>query len=391
MARDTQQPVFTQVMDIVHRQQFLRCVQRHNGNYRSRTFTCRDQFLCMAFAQMTYRESLRDIESCLRARASQLYRMGIHGHVSRTNLADANERRSSAIYADLAASLVSRARKLYAGDALENDLAETVYAFDSTTIDLCLSLFPWAKFRSTKSGIKLHTLLDLRGSIPAFISITGAGVHDVNALDDLRFEPGAFYIVDRGYLDFARLFQIDRHRAFFVIRPKSNTGFVRHSSTPVADQCGVRSDHIGRLRGKTAFLGYPEKLRMVSYFDPESHRVFRFLTNNFVLPAEIIAKLYKMRWQVELFFKWIKGHLRIKTFFGTSANAVETQIWIAICVYALISIVKRELALESSLHRISQVLSVSAFEKVPLHELLTQQAPEELEIGFQNTLPLWDL
>lgn len=340
---------------------------------------------------MTYRESLRDIESCLRARPQALYRMGILGHVSRSNLADANEARNSSIYVDLAALLIGRARRLYSQDALDVDLAESVYAFDSTTIDLCLSLFPWATFRRTKSGIKLHTLLDLRGSIPAFISITEAKVHDVNALDSIRFEPGAFYVVDRGYLDFTRLYLIEQLRAFFVIRPKSNTGFIRHYSKPVEGEVGVRSDHVGRLRGANAYDAYPEKLRLVSYYDPDSHRPFQFLTNNFTLPASVIAKLYKMRWQVELFFKWIKGHLRIKSFFGTSLNAVESQIWIAISVYALISIVKRELSLDASLHRISQVLSVSAFEQVPLHELLTQPAPKELDTVHPNWLRLWDL
>jgi hypothetical protein len=339
-------------------------------------------------AQLAYRESLRDIEACLRSRKELLYHMGIRGNVSRSTLSDANDVRDWRIYADLAAGLVGKARHLYADEPLGVDLAESVYALDATTIDLCMNLFPWAHFRSTKSAVKMHTLLDLRGSIPTFIDITPGKTGDVHVLDKIDFEPGAFYIMDRGYLDFARLYFIHLGAAFFVIRAKKNLDFIRHRSEAIAPETGVRSDHIGRLGGKVS--AYPENLRRVRFYDEGQSRFLVFLTNNMTLPAQIIAQLYKMRWQVELFFKWIKQHLRIKSFFGTSANAVKTQIWIAISVYVLVAILKKQLELGPSLHRILQVLSVSLFEQAPIPEALTEAHHREGNDGSCNQLTLWD-
>lgn len=359
--------------------------------YKVQDFSCWDQFLCMAFAQLTYRESLRDIEACLRSRGSQLYHLGIRGHVARMNLARANAQRDWRIYADLAQHLIRKARRLYAAEDFGVQLDETVYALDSTTIDLCLSLFRWARFRRTKAAIKLHTLLDLRGPIPSFIEITEGKLHDVNILDELLIEPGAFYIMDRGYLDFARLYIVHQAPAFFVIRAKDNLDFIRHQSLPIIAGTGVRSDQIGKLGGFYSRQDYPERLRRVHFFDIEQRRHLFFLTNHFGLPALIIAQLYKCRWQIELFFKWIKQHLRIHRFYGTSPNAVKTQVWIAICVYVLVAIIRKELRLSQSLHSILQVLSLSTFEKVPLYELLTEGPSNHEVIENHNQLLLFDL
>ncbi len=364
--------VFSQIVEAIHPQQFQRCVERYRGDYKVRAFSCWDQFLCLAFAQLTYRESLRDIEECLGARPDQLYHLGFRGRICRSTLADANETRDWRIYADLAALLIKKARRLYAQEELAVDLPNTVYALDSTTIDLCLSLFPWAGFRRTKAAVKLHTLLDLRGPIPSFVEITDGRCHDVNALDVLVIEPGAFYVMDRGYLDFARLHVLHQAGAYFVIRAKRGLRFVRHCSQPVDRSTGLRSDQFGRLRGFYSRQSFPDKLRVVRFHDAGQDRRFGFLSNHLRLPALSICQLYQMRWQVELFFKWIKQHLRIKRFYGTSPNAVKTQVWSAVCVYVLVAILKKELGLPQSLHSILQVLSVSAFEKVPLHELLTR-------------------
>ena len=388
---NTPPTVFSQLMQWIHPQRFQRYVERYRGMYKVQDFSCWDQFLCMAFAQLTYRESLRDIEACLRSRGSQLYHLGFRGRVARMNLARANAHRDWRIYADLAQHLIRKARPLYIDEDFGVELNQTVYALDSTTIDLCLSLFRWARFRRTKAAIKLHTLLDLRGPIPTFIEITEGKLHDVNILDELIVEPGAFYITDRGYLDFARLFVLHQALAFFVIRAKDNTDFVRYRSLLTDGQEGVRSDHVGRLGGTKSQKDYPELLRRVHFFDAEQQRHLFFLTNHFELTALTIAQLYRCRWQVELFFKWIKQHLRILRFYGTSPNAVKTQIWIAICVYVLAAIIRKELKLPQSLHSILQVLSVSLFEKVPLHELLTESSSNYELIENHNQLLLFDL
>ncbi len=383
--------VFAQVMDWIHPEQFRRCVHRYRGDYKVRKFSCRNQFLAMAFGQLTYRHSLRDIEACLRSRREQLYHMGFRSRVARSTLAEANEQRDWRIYADLAQRLIRKARRLYSDEDLGLQLKDTVYAFDSTTIDLCLSLFPWARFRRRKAAIKLHTLLDLRGAIPTFIGITEGKTHDVRMLDSLFIEPGAFYIMDRGYLDFTRLYVLKQASAYFVIRAKKNLRFVRHFSRAKQPHSGIRTDQIGRLAGYQTRKAYPEKLRRIRYFDSETQRSLVFLTNHFTLPALTISKLYKCRWQVELFFKWIKQHLRIKTFYGTSDNAVKTQIWIAISVYVLIAILKKELKVPHSLHTILQVLSVSAFEKVPIYQLFTRSSSLESDHDSFNQLKLWNL
>jgi DDE family transposase/uncharacterized protein DUF4372 len=345
----------------------------------------------MAFAQLTYRESLRDIEACLSARSDQLYHLGFRSPIHRSTLADANESRDWRIYADLAQLLIKRARALYASQGLEVELTETVYALDSTTIDLCLNLFPWARFRRTKGAIKLHTLLDLRGPIPTLVSITEARCHDVNALDALLVEPGAFYVMDKAYLDFARLYLLHRAGAYFVIRPRADLRFIRYRSQPIDRAKGLRSDQVGRLHGFYSRKAFPDKLRAVRFHDRELQRSFCFLTNHLQLPAWTICQLYKMRWHVELFFKWIKQHLRIKRFYGTSTNAVKTQIWIALCVYLLVAIRKQELALPQSLHSILQILSVNVFEKVPIDQLLTTSLTENQNLQDHNQLMLWDL
>lgn len=363
--------LFSQLTDYLPWTQFQECVERYRGDYKLKRFSCWDQFLCMAFAQLTYRESLRDIEACLRANQTKLYHMGIRGRVSRNTLANANSVRDWRIYADFAQVLITRARTLYADDNFSVALAQTVYALDATTIDLCLALFPWAKFRKKKGAVKLHTLLDLRGSIPTVVIITDGKVHEVNILDQLVFEAGAFYVMDRGYLDFARLYKLQLASAFFVIRARKRFAFQRHYSQPVDRTTGVICDQIVTLINPVPRKGYPEKLRRIRYFDAEKQQRLVFLTNNFTLPPLTIAQLYRSRWQVELFFKWIKQHLRIKKFYGTSMNALKTQIWIAISVYILVAIVKKELHLDASLYTILQILSVTLFEKTPILQALS--------------------
>jgi hypothetical protein len=352
-----------------------------------------DQYLCMAFAQLTYRESLRDIEACLRSRQEKLYHMGIRGKISRSTIADANEKRDWRIYADFCSIMIRKAKILYADDDFGVELAQTAYALDSTTIDLCLSLFPWATFRKTKAAIKLHTLMDLRGSIPSFIEITGGKVHDVNILDILIPEPGSFYIMDRGYLDFERLYLLTRLLSFFVIRSKSNLKARRIYSHPVDKSTGLKYDQMVMLTNIASLQSYPEKLRCVKYFDAENEKLLVFLTNNFVLPALTIAMLYKCRWQIEIFFRWIKQHLRIKAFYGTSENAVKSQIWIAISVYVLVAIIKKRLNLDLSLYTILQILSITLLEKVPLDQLLANFAYKNninIENENSNQLTLFD-
>ena len=383
--------VFAQLMAYLPMHKFRRLVKRYHGNHKVKTFSCLDQYLCMAFAQLTYRESLRDIEACLRAMQPKLYHMGIRGKVSRSTLARANEKRDWRIYADFAQALIHIARKLYSDEDFGLELKETVYALDSTTIDLCLSLFPWARFRKTKGAIKLHTLLDLRGNIPSFVRITDGKVHDVYILDELIPEAGAFYVMDRGYIDFARLYQFCLFQAFFVIRAKSNLQFRRLYSHPVDKSTGLKCDQSIVLTGFYQTKDYPNKLRRIRYFDAESQKDLIFLTNNFSLPALTIAQIYKYRWQIELFFKWIKQHLRIKAFYGTTENAVKTQIWIAISVYVLIAIVKKRLNLEISLYTFLQILSVSVFEKVPILQLLTTIDYKNPETYSCNQLNLFDL
>lgn len=364
--------VFAQLMQWVPHYHFHRLVKRYKGNYKVSRFACWDQFLCMAFAQLTYRENLRDIEACLRSRPNLLYHLGIRGHVARSTLADANEQRDWRIYADLAQWLVARARRLYAQEDLGVELDETLYALDSTTIDLCLTLFPWARFRRHKAAVKMHTLLDLRGSIPTFICITEGKLHDVHFLDELILEAGAFYVMDRGYLDYGRLYRFVLENAFFVTRAKSNLDCRWAASRTVDRTTGLRADQTVYLQGKQAALDYPGPLRRVSYYDLETKKHLVFLTNNFDLPALTITLIYKRRWQIELFFKWIKQNLRIKAFFGTSDNAVKTQLWIAVCVYLLVAIVKKEMKLEPSLSTILQVVSVNVFQQEPLPQLFMQ-------------------
>ena len=363
--------VFSQLMDFLPKNDFNKCVQRYNGNYRIRKFSCYDQYLCLSFAQLTYRESLRDIETCLRAVQPKHYHSGMRSRVARGTLAVANEKRDWRIYADFANILINIARKLYANDDFAVAIEQTTYAFDSTTIDLCLSLFPWARFRKRKGAIKLHTLIDLRGNIPCFIHITEGKVHDVNALDKLTLEPGAFYIMDRAYTDFSRLYTFTQNLSFFIVRAKKNLDFSHKYSRKVDKSTGLRSDQTIRLKGQYSSQFYPVPLRRISYIDAESKKRYVFLTNNFTLPALTIAQLYKCRWQVEIFFKWIKQHLRIKAFYGTSENAVKTQIWIAVSVYVLVAIVKKASKIKRSLNEILQILSISLFEKVPFYQVVT--------------------
>ena len=363
--------IFAQVLDFLPKRQFRRCVARYKGNHRIRSFTCSDQFLCMAFAQLTYRDSLRDIECCLRAMRDKLYHMGIRGKISRSTLADANEKRDWRIYRDFAQILIRHARKLYADEDFGLQLDETVYAMDATIIDLCLSVFPWAKFRTSKGAVKLHTLLDLRGAIPPVVSITDGKVHELNILDCLIAEIGAIYIMDRGYLDFERLFMLNQTPAFFVVRSKVNTRLRRLYSLPVDKSCGLRCDQIVIPANFYAQKAYPAKLRRIKYFDDQQKKNLVFLTNHFALPALTVAELYRCRWQIELFFKWIKQHLRIKTFYGTSENAVKTQIWIAISVYVLVAIIKKRLRIELSLYNILQIFSLTLFEKKTILQVLT--------------------
>ena len=382
--------IFSQIIDHLPMHTFRRCVQRYRGHYKVQRFSCRDQYLCMAFAQLTYRESLRDIEACLRAQESKLYHMGIRARVSRSTLADANEKRDWRIYADLAQALIHIARRLYLHENFGVEIDQTVYALDSSTIDLCLSVFPWAHFRKTKSAVKLHTLLDLRGNIPTFIYISDGKLHDVNILDELIPEPGSFYIMDRGYLDFERLHRLTLYGAFFVIRAKSNLQFRRLYSHPIDKTTGLRCDQTVVLTGFYSSRDYPEKLRRIKYYDEETRKTLVFLTNNFTLPPLTIAQLYRCRWQVELFFKWIKQHLRIKKFFGTTENAVKTQIWIAVSVYVLVAILKKRLQLEVSLYTILQILSVTIFEKIPISQVFSSNQYKTKESMFYNQLNLFD-
>jgi hypothetical protein len=358
--------VFSQLIEHLPQKEFQKCVTRHNGDSHYRGFSCWDQLLAMAFAQLTYRESLRDIESCLRALGSKLYHLGFRGKVSRSTLADANESHDWRIFAEFAQVLIGIARPLHAHDPVGVDLDQSLYALDSTTIDLCLSLFPWAKFRRRKAAVKMHTLLDLHGNIPTFIRVTSGDVHDVNILDEIVPEAGSFYVMDRGYIDFQRLFVFTLSSAFFVVRTKSNVLIQRRYSHPVDKSSGVRSDQTVILTSFESASAYPDALRRVSYLDRETQKRLKFLTNNFVLPAFTIAQIYKCRWQVELFFKWIKQHLRIKAFYGTSENAVKTQIWIAVSIYVLVAIVRKRLGLVTSLYQTLQILSVTLFEKTPI-------------------------
>ncbi len=382
--------IFSQVMDHLPMHTFHRCVNRYKGHYKVKSFSCLDQYLCMAFAQLTYRESLRDIEACLRAQQTKLYHMGIRSKVSKSTLADTNETRDWRIHADFAQSLINIARPLYINDEFGIELDHTVYALDSTTIDLCLSTFPWATFRKAKGAIKLHTLIDLKGNIPTFIHISDGKLHDVNVLDELIPEPGAFYIMDRGYLDFARLYLLTLCASFFVIRAKSNTQIKRLYSHPVDRSTGLICDQTVVLTGVDSHKDYPAKLRRIKYYDAETQKTFVFLTNNFVLSALIITQLYKCRWQIELFFKWIKQHLRIKKFYGTSENAVKTQVWIAVSVYVLVAIIKKRLEIELSLYTILQILSVNLFRKDPLAQVLTDSdyITEGSDSDNQLMLPL---
>lgn len=380
--------LFAQVMDFVPWTSFRRIVARYGGDQRVRRFNCAEQFRVLAFAQLTWRESLRDIEACLSAQAGKLYHMGLREAVARSTLADANESRDWRIWADLAQVLIRRARHLYAADSLAVDLANTVYALDSTTIDLCLSMFPWATFVSTKGAVKMHTLLDLRGNIPSFIHVSDGRLHDVNVLDLLLPEPGAFYVMDRGYLDYARLYALHRAAAFFVTRAKSNLDFRRLYSTPTDRRAGVLCDQGIAFNGFLAGQHYPERLRRIRFRAPGSNKTLVFLTNNTALPPLTVAALYKSRWQVELFFKWIKQHLRIKRFYGTSENAVKTQIWTAVSVYVLVAIVKKELKLEASLYTLLQILSVTVFEKMPLQQVLVENNSVTNETTTSNQLTL---
>ena len=382
--------IFSQLMSFFPRYEFNKCVRRYQGEYRIRNFSCFDQFLCMAFAQLTYRESLRDIEICLRAMQSRLYHAGFRGKVSRSTLADANEKRDWRIYADFAHVLIGTARKLYASEDFGLQITQAAYALDSTTIDLCLSLFPWASFRQQKGAIKLHPEMDLRGSIPCLIRITHGKVHDVTFLDQLVLEPAAFYVMDRGYIDFARLYRFTQNMAFFVTRAKSNLDYTRRSSHSIDSGTGLRSDQIILLRGPKTSQLYPDPLRRISFFDIGEHRRLIFLTNNFVLPALTIALLFKRRWKIELFFKWIKQNLRIKAFYGTSENAVKTQIWIAISVYLLVAIIKKQLRIERTLNEILQVLSITLFENDELLPLLTNFHLQDQMEGFYKQLNLFN-
>jgi transposase len=382
--------VFSQLMDFVPRYEFRLCVERYHGNYKVKSFSCWDQFLSMAFAQLTYRESLRDIEACLRAAGEKRYHMGIRGQVSRNTLAHANEVRDWRIYRDFAQVLIHNARELYQDDPLSVQLDQTAYALDSTVVDLCLSLFPWAKFRKRKAAIKLHTLLDLRASIPTTVIVTTGAVHDVNIMDELFWEPGSIYVMDRGYVDFSRLYRVHQDSAFFVTRAKSNFRFQRHYSHRVDKSVGLRCDQTVVPLGFYAQKDYPDKLRRIRYFDQQTNKTLVFLTNHFTLPALTIAQLYRCRWQVELFFKWIKQHLRIKAFYGTSENAVKTQIWIAISIYVLVAIVKKRLNPQHSLHSVLQILSITILEKTPILQVLSQLDESEKTLADAKQLFLFN-
>src|SRR5580692_968837 len=381
--------VFSQLISFLPDREFRRCVERYQGDSRLRGFSCWDQYLSMAFAQLTYRESLRDIEACLHSVEGKLYHLGFRGKVARSTLADANESHDWRIFADFAQVLIRIARPLYAHDEIGVDLDQSLYALDSTTIDLCLSIFPWAKFRQRKAAVKMHTLLDLHGNIPTFIRVTSGDVHDVNTLDEIMPEAGAFYVMDRGYIDFQRLFVFTLSSAFFVVRTKSNVLIQRRYSHPVDKRTGVRSDQTVILTSFESASAYPDALRRVSYLDKETQKRLTFLTNNFVLPAFTIAQIYKCRWQVELFFKWIKQHLRIKAFYGTSENAVKTQIWIAVSIYVLIAIIRKRLKLDASLYTLMQVFSVTVFEKASIESVILQTADSSEYLTDDNQLNLF--
>jgi hypothetical protein len=382
--------IFSQLMDFLPQYEFRKCVARYKGSYNVKRFTCWDQFLCMTFAQLTFRESLRDIQTCLRVAQPKLYHTGFRGKVSRNTLANANLVRDWRIYADFAQVLIATAKPLYAKEDFGVQLDQTAYALDSTTIDLCGSLFPWAKFRKRKGAVKMHTLLDLRGDTPSVVFITHGKVHDVKILDQLSVEPGAIYVMDRGYLDFRRLYRMHQSMGFFVIRAKSNSRFRRLYSHSIDKSTGLRSDQTVVLKGFYTKKDYPERLRCIRFYDAETNKTFVFLTNNFSLPTFAITELYRCRWHVELFFKWIKGHLRIKAFYSTSENAVKTQIWIAISVYVLVAIVKKQLKIEASLYTILQILSVSLFEKIPIYQALTLSDYKEPEAVNSNQLKLFE-
>lgn len=384
------QLVFAQLMELLPRHEFNACVRRYRGDYRARNFTCREQFMCLAFAQLTFRESLRDIETCLNSLGPKLYHAGFRHRISRSTLADANRCRDWRIYFDLAQGLIVRARQLYVDEPFGVELTNTAYALDATTIDLCLKLFPWAPFRRHKAAVKLHTLLDLRGNIPTFIRISSGKMHEVNVLDELVFEPGAFYVMDKGYLDFARLYRLTQQAAFFVIRAKINQAYRRQQSHAIDKATGLRSDQTIVLTGPVVSGKYPQPLRRVSFYDAEHRRKLVFLTNHFALPALSIAQLYRRRWQVELFFKWIKQHLRIKAFYGNSDNAVRTQIWIAVCVYLLVAILKKELGSQLTMAEILQILSVNTFEKTPVLQLLSTFEHQFPAAPDPNQLRLFD-
>ena len=385
------QTIFSQVMDFVPSHEFKKCVERYRGSYKVQNFSCWDHFLCMAFAQLTYRESLRDIESCLNAHRSKLFNLGFRSNITRSTLSYANNTRDWRIYADFASVLISITKDLYADETFGVEISNTVYALDSTTIDLCLSLFPWAAFRKNKGAVKVHTLLDLRGNIPSILAISNGNMQDVNVLDLLVAEPGAFYLIDRGYIDFARLHTLKESCSYFITRSKSNMHFDRISSQAVDKNLGVMCDQIIRLAGFYTSQEYPDRLRRIKYYDTETDKTLVFITNNFLLPSVTIAQLYKCRWQVELFFKWIKQHLRIKSFYGTSMNAVKTQIWIALSIYLIVAIIKKQLKLEASLYTILQILSVSLFEKVPILQALSNIEPENEAPQIPNQLNLFNL
>ena len=387
---NSEQTIISQLMDFIPYYEFRKCVERYKGNYKIKSFSCWDQFLCMAFAQLTFRESLRDIQACLRASQQKLYHMGFRSKVSRNTLAHANQVRDWRIYADFAHVLINRARSLYIDDPFGVQLKQAAYVLDSTTVDLCLSLFPWAKFRKRKGAIKLHTLLDLRGNIPALVIVTHGKVHDVNIIDYILLEAGAIYIMDRGYMDFSRLYTIHQSSAFFITRAKRNLQFKRLYSHIIDKTTGIQCDQVIVFKVFYSKQDYPEKLRRIRYFDAEKNKRLVFITNNFTLPALTIAELYRCRWQVELFFKWIKQHLRIKSFYGTSKNAVKTQIWIAISVYVLVAIVKKELKIDLSLYTILQILSVSLFEKTPILQAFTFTDSNKLYVENSNQLNLFD-
>ena len=388
---NTGKTILSQIMSYLPTYEFRRCVQRYRGNHKIKSFSCWDQYLCMVFAQLAFRESLRDITTCLRAMQNKLYHTGIRGNISKSTLADANENRDWRIYADFAQILISRARYLYKDDPFGVEIDETVYALDSTTIDLCLSVFPWAKFRKHKAAVKMHALLDLHGNIPSFIEITDGKIHDVNILDEIFPEPGSYYIMDRAYIDFTRLYTLNLENAFFVIRAKSNFKFRRLYSHPIDKSTGLRCDQTIVTTGTNTKDKYPDKLRRIRFYDSENDKYFVFLTNNFVLPALTIADLFHCRWQIELFFKWIKQHLKIKRFYGTSENAVKTQIWIAVSVYVLVAIIKKQLKIDLTLYTFLQILSVTLFEKVHILQLVTNSRKLIHDNESCNQLNLFDL